>query len=422
MKVAKSQAVLLGFFLLAAVVIFCCGDIARASVRAATFAEPGIGAAERAGEIASDGAHEFRALWVLRNTLVSREHIDRMLRQAERAGFNVLFVQVRGRGDAFYLSSIEPRAEALTDSTFDPLSYLIGEAHKYRFGVHVWLNTFLVWSAPWQPRNGSHVMMAHPDWVAVLADGRSLADLSRDEIEATGIEGVFLAPGNPDVREHIRGVVRELVTSYKVDGVHLDYIRYPDMNVSYDVGTRTDFMRRYGIDPLQIANGSRSVTGLLGASGLEDLRVLWNKWRVSSVDALVDSLSSDLKAIDPDVKLSAAVIADPGSAIARHAQDWPGWLKSGVLDFAVPMCYSASTRFVENQVRGISNLVGCDKFFPGIAIYNQSPGRVVEKVRVLRNMGVKGFSMFCYDPDSPRGFVFSELSNTVFAGGRSSWP
>jgi uncharacterized lipoprotein YddW (UPF0748 family) len=364
---------------------------------------------------------EVRGLWVLRNTLVSRKEIDRMLRQAKDAGFNVLFAQVRGRGDAFYNSSIEPRAEMLADDGFDPLSYLVAEAHRRGFEVHLWLNALLVWSAPWKPTDTDHVVLSHPDWVAVRSDGRSLSELSRDEIEAMGIEGVFLAPGNPEVREHIRAVVKELVQHYDIDGIHLDYIRYPDLSVGYDKGTKTEFMRRYGVDPSQIANDGEAMIGLFGERGLRDLGMLWENWRVSSVDALVDSVRSDLKAVNPRVRLSAAVIADSRLAICRHAQDWPSWLERGILDFAVPMCYSASTRFVQDQVRAIKSLVGENRFYPGIAMYNQSPGRVVEKVRVLRKMGIDGFSMFCYDPEHPRGYVLRELSRTVFANPARPW-
>jgi uncharacterized lipoprotein YddW (UPF0748 family) len=364
---------------------------------------------------------EFRALWVLRNTLVSEREIDRMLRRAKDAGFNVLFVQVRGRGDAFYNSAIEPRAELLSDARFDPLSYLIAEAHRNGFEVHPWLNVFLVWAASWKPADTKHVLLSHPDWVAVRSDGRPLSELSRDEIEAMGIEGVFLAPGNPQVREHIRAVIRELVQNYNVDGIHLDYIRYPTMTVGYDPGTRTEFMRRYGVDPDQIANDGEVLVGLFGDKGFQDLGIRWDEWRVSDLEGLIDSVHCDLKAVNPGVKLSAAVIADQQSATARHGQDWPSWLKRGALDFAVPMCYSASTRFVQTQVRSIQNLVGAGKFYPGIAMYNQSPGRVVEKVRLLRQLGITGFSLFCYDPEHQRDAVLRELSRSVFAFPARPW-
>ena len=364
---------------------------------------------------------EFRALWVLRNTLVSEREIDRMLRRAKYAGFNVLFVQVRGRGDAFYDSSIEPRAELLSNARFDPLSYLVAEAHRNGFEVHPWLNVFLVWAASWKPADTKHVVLSHPDWVAIRSDGMPLSELSRDEIGAMGIEGVFLAPGNPQVREHIRAVIRELVQNYDIDGIHLDYIRYPTMAVGYDQGTRTEFMRRYGVDPDQIANDSDAMIDLFGDNGLHDLGVLWDRWRVSNLEDLIDSVRCDLKAVNPGVKLSAAVIADQQSATSRHGQDWPSWLKRGILDFAVPMCYSASTRFVQNQVRSIQNLVGASKFYPGIAMYNQSPGRVVEKVRLLRQLGITGFSMFCYDPEHQRDAVLRELSKSVFAFPARPW-
>jgi uncharacterized lipoprotein YddW (UPF0748 family) len=160
---------------------------------------------------------------------------------------------------------------------------------------------------------------------------------------------------------------------------------------------------------------------MFGDRGLQDLGVLWDKWRVSDLEDLIDSVHCDVKALNPAVRLSAAVIADPRSAASRYGQDWPSWLKRGILDFAVPMCYSASTQFVQNQVRSIQNLVGASNFYPGIAMYNQSPGRVVEKVRVLRRLGVTGFSMFCYDPERPRSAVLRELSRSVFAFPARPW-
>jgi uncharacterized lipoprotein YddW (UPF0748 family) len=427
----KGQAILLGLFLFVVLIttLFLgptrafSQDSSSSSILPATPAFSGNTAAAPISYEGPEALHqtEFRALWVLRNTLVSEREIDRMLRQAKNAGFNVLFVQVRGRGDAFYSSSIEPRAEMLSDAGFDPLSYLVAQAHRIGFEVHPWLNVFLVWGASWKPADTKHVLLLHPDWVAVRSDGRPLSELSRDEIEAMGIEGIFLAPGNPQVREHIRAVIRELVQNYDIDGIHLDYIRYPSMAVGYDQGTRSEFMRRYGVDPDQIANDSEALVDLLGDKGLQDLGVLWDKWRVSNLEDLIDSVHCDLRAVNARVKLSAAVIADLRSATSGHGQDWPSWLKRGILDFAVPMCYSASTGFVQNQVRSIQNLVGASKFYPGIAMYNQSPGRVVEKVRLLKQLGITGFSMFCYDPEHQRDAVLRELSRSVFAFPARPW-
>lgn len=372
--------------------------------------------AGRESRFGSRRSPEFRALWVLRSTLVSRPQIDNMLHHAVSNGFNVLFVQVRGRGDALYNSRIEPRSELLGDTGFDPLAYVVERAHAVGLEVHVWLNAFLVWSAPQPPRSRDHVVLAHPDWIHVRADGRSLLDLSRAEIEGMGAEGVFLSPGNPEVRERLRAVVRELVGQYDIDGVHLDYIRYPSMEVGYDVASRTEFMRRYGVDPLDIERADREIVRLYGEAGLRDLQSLWIAWRSSSVTESVASVLSDLREIRPSLKLSAAVIADVTTATTRYGQNWPSWLESGLLDFAVPMCYSASTSFVRRQVNRIRGLVGDGTFYPGLAIYNQSPTRVVEKVRALRELGVGGFSFFCYDPDRQRSYTLRALGESVFGG------
>jgi uncharacterized lipoprotein YddW (UPF0748 family) len=132
-----------------------------------------------------------------------------------------------------------------------------------------------------------------------------------------------------------------------------------------------------------------------GDDGMRNLKYLWGGWRSASVTETVASVRSDIKEIKPSLKLSAAVIADVTAATTRYGQNWPSWLKSGLLDFAVPMCYSASTGFVKRQVGRIKELVGDETFYPGLAIYNQSPARVVEKVRTLRTLGVGGFSFFC---------------------------
>ena len=359
---------------------------------------------------------EFRALWVLRSGLSSPARIDNMLRQATANGFNTLLVQVRGRGDALYFSSIEPRSELLADPGFDPLAYVVDRAHAAGLEVHAWLNAFLVWSAPQPPRSRDHVVLAHPDWVHVRADGRSMLELSRPEIEGMGAEGVFLSPGNPEVRERLRAVVRELVQGYDLDGVHLDYVRLPSMDVGYDVASRTEFMRRYGVDPLEMERAERSVERLYGDDGLRNLKALWAGWRSASVTETVASVLSDIRETKPSVRLSAAVIADVTAATTRYGQDWPAWLKSGVLDFAVPMCYSASTSFVRRQVGRIKDVAGDGTFYPGLAMYNQSPARVVEKVRALRTLGVGGFSFFCYDPDEPRGYTLRALGQSVFSG------
>ena len=92
---------------------------------------------------------EVRGLWVLRSSLSSPQSVASLIRTASASGFNTLFVQVRGRGDAYYRGGIEPRAVELSTParSFDPLRDVIAAAHAAGLRVHAWVNVNLVSSA-----------------------------------------------------------------------------------------------------------------------------------------------------------------------------------------------------------------------------------------------------------------------------------
>src|SRR5438045_7242526 len=91
------------------------------------------------------GRAEMRGLWVVRTGLLTPEAVDRVVDAAARAGFNALFVQVRGRGDAFYTSRLVPRSELLRGqpARFDPLGRLLLRARQRGLQVHAWVNVLL---------------------------------------------------------------------------------------------------------------------------------------------------------------------------------------------------------------------------------------------------------------------------------------
>src|SRR3982751_6699949 len=114
-------------------------------------------------------AQEVRALWVVRTTLTSPEKIHALVNAAADNGFNTLIVQIRGRGDAYYNSKVEPREADLKDqpATFDPLALTLSEAHKRGLKVHGWLNTSLLANIDALPSDPAHVYNKHPEWLAV---------------------------------------------------------------------------------------------------------------------------------------------------------------------------------------------------------------------------------------------------------------
>ena len=106
---------------------------------------------------------EVRALWVERTSLTSPKSIDDIVAGAQQSGFNTLLVQVRGRGDAYYLNGVEPRpASLLSQPAFDPLADMITKGHARGLAVHAWVNVNLVAGTDVPPGHG-HIVYRHPE-------------------------------------------------------------------------------------------------------------------------------------------------------------------------------------------------------------------------------------------------------------------
>src|SRR5262245_60994244 len=161
---------------------------------------------------------ETRALWVKRTTMVSQESVRELVRRAKEGSFTDLIVQVRGRGDAYYESSIEPRAEALTrqPAGFDPLALTIEEAHREGIKVHAWINIYLVADLESLPVSRDHPIYRHPEWVMVPRGlGSELYDVPPDSaryldriiefsrLNHQDLEGLFVSPAHPGVKDSL---------------------------------------------------------------------------------------------------------------------------------------------------------------------------------------------------------------------------
>lgn len=380
---------------------FVIGAAIRAAILAAYFVVVvAVVVAPRAVQAGPPRAgEETRAIWVVRHALTTPGRVDKIVDLATQVNANTLLVQVRGRGDAYYNSDLAPPAADLEAAPrdFDPLSRICAKAHAQGLEVHAWINVYLVWSAGEPPRAALHVVNAHPDWISVRSDGRRLAEMVPEEFQEEKVEGMYLAPGNPDVKRHIRDLVREIVSRYPVDGIHLDYIRYPEPTVGYDVHTRTQFEREFGVDPMELERPDSEFIDLIGADRIPDLRSRWIQWKREQITNLVRDLRHDLDLTGRKIKLTAAVIADQNAALNRYLQDWPAWMKEGLLDAAVPMAYSPSTPIVERQIRTAMEIPTKRQIWAGIGIYNEGARDAAEKIRRARALGVDGIALFSYD-------------------------
>lgn len=343
----------------------------------------------------SAAPQEMRGLWVVRDSLASPAAIRQVIDNAAAHHFNALFVQVRGRGDAYYQSALEPRAEELAGQPrrFDPLAEILRLAHARGLQVHAWMNTCLVWSKGRQPYSHAHVVNQHPDWLSRDAHGRySLR-------ETNDCEGAFLTPANLAARQHIHDVFLDVARRYDVDGIHFDYVRFP--NSSYDYSdaalVRFKIALQNSLTPARIAAFARR--------GRHDRLVYphafpsqWQTFRRQQVTEMVASISHDIKALKPWVIISAAVFPNQSEARTLKGQDWPLWLQQGYLDAACPMAYAASTPQVAAQMAAaVATARRAGRFaYAGLGAWHIPAASTIAKIGVARALGAQGTVLFSY--------------------------
>jgi uncharacterized lipoprotein YddW (UPF0748 family) len=396
----------------------------------------------------SSAVGEVRALWVVRTTLTSPERIQTMVKAAADNGFNTIIVQVRGRGDSYYKSHVEPRAVELKDQppTFDPLAVTLTEAHKRGLKVHAWLNTSLLANLDALPADRQHVYNRHPEWLAVpKAVAAELYDLSpkdpayRQKIvewskaNRTELEGVYTGPANPKVRQHIYEIWMDVLKHYKVDGLHFDYVRFASPDFDYSRTSLSNF--RKWLERQLTADERRALKSAIKTNPLAAAELHAAKFadfQRAQVTTLVERIYRAVKKSRPELVVSAAVFANDENAYSRRFQDWHLWLKMGILDVACPMAYSTDTAIFQKQIETASNVASAAgrQVWAGIGAYRIPVESTVEKIKVARSLGTNGIILFSYDftarPSelNPGGDYLNRVNTAAFGtlvtGGASS--
>lgn len=381
----------------------------------------------------SPGNADVRALWVTRSTMASPETINRMVVAAREGGFNTLLVQVRGRGDAYYQSTLEPRASDLTSRpAFDPLRETLTRAHAAGLRVHAWIAVNLVSSAHELPSSRQHLVYRQPDWLMVpreiavemlSVDPRSpeyLGRLARWTRAHSGeVEGLYASPIHPWAAVHLAAVVKELVTNYAVDGVHLDYVRYPGDAFDFSRAALQQFkvaMRAELTDDQRRAADAREVLDPLAYPNL--YRDEWSAFRRSRLTSLVMRLRTAITEARPEALVSAAVIPDASEAFDRRLQDWRTWLDQNLIDVLCPMAYTTDAEAFERQIAAVKDVAGARPVWAGVGAYRLSSAGTLAHVASARRLGADGVVLFSYEslvtpPNSVS--TLAELGRAAFA-------
>lgn len=269
---------------------------------------------------------EFRGAWLhtvyqeqyrRQSTEQNKAYLRRQLDSLHACGVNAVLFQVRPQADAFYASRLEPWSRFLTDNgaaprpMWDPLQFMVEEAHARGMELHAWLNPYRVTSSARQTLPPGHIYHSHPERF-VRYDGK-----------------LYFDPGLPENREFIGQVVMDIVGRYDVDGIHFDDYFYP-YPVKGKVFPDDKSYSRYG-------------------RGLNR-----GDWRRSNVDSLICAVHRAISSGPrPWVRFGVSPFgiwrnasSDPRGSATRGLQNYDDlyadvllWARRGWVDYLLPQLY-----------------------------------------------------------------------------------
>lgn len=354
-------------------------------------------------------ATQWRSLWVdaFNPGLFSPQEISTVVAEATRANVNALFVQTARRFDCFCNKSTYPRSAGVTTpAPFDPLAEVIRQGHAAGLEVHAWFNVGTLWNQASAPADPRHVYNTHGP---SAAGANRWLDKRYDGTERVS-NNVYVDLANPAAVDYIVAGVDSIARNYNVDGIALDYIRYPDRSgtiAGNDWGYSATSLQRF-----------RAATGRTGTPLPSEAQ--FSQWRRDQVTNVVSRVQTTMNATRPGAVLSVHATAyglgpsstrtwestDPYAAVL---QDWYGWAKARLVDQVALMNYkrqhlaneaSMFTSWNQFLVR-VQNETG-RHMVSGAGLYLNTIPNSVSQARAVTSAGL-GWSGYSYNAASQVG-------------------
>ncbi len=333
---------------------------------------------------------EIRAIWLDRGTIVtagSHDELARIFDRLAQAGINTVFFETLNAGYTVYPSRVAPQQNPLISEDWDPLESAVELAHDRDMELHAWVWVFAAGNQrhntlvdqPWDYLGP--VLARRPDWANTDHEGNAIPK---------GQTKPFLDPANQGARRYLLRLFDEILTEYDVDGLQLDYIRYPFQDPSagrsygYGTASRRAFKAQTGVDPTTISPSDRA---------------LWERWtdfRIEQVDSFVSAVSRLVERRRPEAILSAAVFPMPEHE-RRHKlqQGWERWARSGEVDIIVTMSYAIDTPQLEALVNPwLDPSLSPALVLPAIRLLNLPNTLAVDQIQALRDLPAGGYALF----------------------------
>ncbi len=329
---------------------------------------------------------EARAIWLDRGTIVSAQNpegLKKVIQKLHQAGINIVYFETLNAGFPIYPSAILKNNPMVQG--WDPVKVAVEEGHRLGMEVHAWVWAFAVGNRRHNPLISQPATYPGP----ILSDNGLMSEALRNSgggLEVDGRQNEFwLDPASEKGRTYLLSVYREIVSRYDVDGLQLDYIRYPFQTA----GTRMGY-DAVGRDRFYRATGQT-------LDNLDDYTAkLWIAWKTYQVSSFVQQVSGSLRSIKPTIKISAAVFPmRRESRIVAIQQDWETWIENGWVDTLSPMSYTTDPERLQGMFDYVqSSPQKRSLIYPGIALHRLDGGQLVQHLEALREHGGLGATLF----------------------------
>ncbi len=351
--------------------------------------------------------NEFKGVWI-RPTEKTESDIIASVNKIKSAGIDNIFLETYFHGRTIFPSkTMESYGFVPQYETFqgiDPLQIWIREAHKNGIKVHIWFETFYVGNQV-PSTNLKNILAVKPDWGNKTLAGYESANATPSSSEHNGY---FLDPANPEVKKFLLALLNEIITTYKPDGINLDYIRYPQAistaamgNWGYTETARTMFYQQYGVDPISM-------------TGSHTLWKAWSDFRRKQITDFVAKVGELGKS--KNMYISAVIFPDRAIAYSRKLQDWSVWSQQHYINGFTPLFLTCDPKTLNSQITTVINAKAPETDLMAglfVTFMGGSEEDLIRQIHETRKANANGVILFDYAHLSPK--YVSALSKRVFA-------
>ncbi len=336
--------------------------------------------------------NELKGVWV-RPVQKSEAEVERTLDEMKELGVNTIFLETFFHGKTIFPSEIMKsygfESQNRIFRGYDPLSCWVRGAHKRNMKLHIWFQSFYIGNKLPQ-EDAYNILAVRPMW-----GNRTKAKSEQSEPVAHISEhrGYFIDPANPEVIDFLTKLILEICAKYDIDGVNLDYVRYPlsakasssnyeASNWGYTPYAREEFKKIYGVDPVDIkANTS-----------------MWNKWdnyRQERITKYVANIKDALK--DRGIVLSAVAFPDYKSSLETKQQNWQRWSAYNYVDALTPLILTADYNLADSMLNEFKRKTSSKtKIYPGlfVSFMEGESEDLLKQIHIIRNQNLDGIVLF----------------------------